>query len=79
MQISVVLILSIQDKEIKVCHLAKYITQMVLRIKHGGTIPGYQGRLVNINSRSFTAGLVSATESIIPSYKLNVNTLIFFF
>ena len=47
MQISVVLILSIQDKEIKVCHLAKYITQMVLRIKHGGTIPGYQGRLVN--------------------------------
>ena len=32
-----------------------------------------------INSRSFTAGLVSATKTIIPSYKLNVNILIFFF
>ena len=52
---------------------------MVLRIKHGGTIPGYQGRLVNINSRSFTAGLVSATETIIPCYKLKVNILIVFF
>ena len=30
-------------------------------------IPGYQGRLVNINSRSFIAGLVSATETIILS------------
>ena len=63
--------------EIKVCHLAKYITQMVLRIKHGGTIPGYQGRLVNINSRSFTAGLVSATETIYSL--LNVDILIFYF
>ena len=47
MQLSVVLILSIPDKEIQVCHFAKYNTQLNLRIKHGGTIPGYQGRLVS--------------------------------
>ena len=79
MQISVVLILSIQDKEIKVCHFAKYITQMVL------TESNMKERFPAIkvvwwiNPRSFTAGLVSATETILLSYKLNMISWYSFF
>ena len=79
MQISVVLILSIQDKEINVCHFAKYITQMVL------TESNMKERFPAIkvvwwiNPRSFTAGLVSATETILLSYKLNMISWYSFF